>query len=298
MGAGASQDQRRREALGLGPPPPISSKSNRFGQQAPSPINPSNSNRVALHRAAIQEAGGPGILDGVQFSGAGLFGSGSSSSGVNPFTPPAFGSLLQGTGTNISLPENLTIENSFNPQDINSLRNFATDLNASPWLKLQQENITEQSQELSDQLASRRLGSLTTARENLAARRGLTSGAGERLEQRGIEATQSELQRVGRETGRQRRVAELAERESKLSVLKGLPQLGLAQSGRSADIQRLNISNVLQEKANERNAALETFRIQSGAEAARQQSQATTTAAENPPGLFGGGGFLGTGLFK
>lgn len=217
----------------------------------------------------------------------------------NPLSPPVPAALIEPTEQNPALPESLTVVNPFQEQiqrQLDELEKFATSEEDSIWLQKQKENIQLRADESRDLMRGNIARQVSTAREALAARGGLRSGAAERLEERGIEAAQMAEQGIGRDVAGLNLQAELAEAGNKLSTLQGLPSLTSSVAGQELGRQQTNVSNVLTQRQQDIQNRLKDFEIRAGIEAARRQAEAQRDIAQNTGGLFGGGGVLGLGI--
>ena len=195
-------------------------------------------------------------------------------------------SITQQYEQGLHLPTNLTMQSQYDSQYMDQLNQYANAEEASPWLNLQHEQIASEGATNRDLLEQQRLGGLTEAREGLAMRRGLSTGAGERLENAGMEAKMMENQRLSRELGEQGRMMTIAEEQAKLGVLEKMPGMEAQRATYESTLDQTNIANILAERAAEQQAQMQAYQTQMGAWAASQQADATAASA----GSGGGGG--------
>lgn len=174
----------------------------------------------------------------------------------------------------------------YNQQYFNNLASFAQSTGPSDWLTSVRSRYGQQS--LEAQEAARRQAA--TARlqgmEELGARRGLSTGAAERLATQGNLAEMLERQRIARGYAGMGAEADIAERAKKLDIQSMLPQLELDKARYESGLQQQSLSNLLEERAREHQYYLGRYQ----AEQARQGSESVANAqqASANRGMFQG----------
>ncbi len=188
----------------------------------------------------------------------------------------------------MSLGEDLTIQNNYNPQYMQNVSDFVDSTDVSPWAQmlLDRQGVEEQ-QALEDAQAQSMQG-MAGARAQLAMRGGLRSGARERIEQFGQEnllGAQQQVRRSG-ELGR----SDILGREeaNKMSLMAELPGMEFNRAQLDAATQETNIGNVLDQNRLLNEAQLRQYEADQRAWAAQQQGAAQRAS--------GGGCFTGESL--
>lgn len=207
-----------------------------------------------------------------------------------PIKPPEYGSPLVGAGTAedpYRLPTELQLESTYDPSYMARLGEYAYGEEPSPWLERQHELIGLDYATGREDLDAQLAGSMQQAREQLAMRGGMRTGAAERLEETGIWGQMMERQRLGRERQRQILGAELAEEESKLGIREQLPGMELSREQQDLARQEADIARLMDEQRFRYGTEQEKYKTQMAAWAAEQLGAATERAAGKDRGFLG-----------
>lgn len=217
-------------------------------------------------------------------------------------TPPQFQSLLdRETGL---MPSQYLRTNQLNTQGLEAIRGRALSTGPSAWAQMRgQELATEETQGM-NRLAAQAQGANAAARASLARRRGLSTGAAERLAQGGQRNTL--LARQGATLAGQQARQGLATEDERMrsNMLMQLPGMESQAEGVRQNVEASNIGAALGEVNAKRAADQAAYQAQMQAWAAEQQAKAIR-AAQSPsmlsqlgglgkaimPGLPGGFGF-------
>lgn len=150
----------------------------------------------------------------------------------------------------------------------------------NPWTRMQLTGNAMNTQNMVESAMNRSLAAEASARSNLAMRGGLSGGAAERL------AGQSRLAGMAG--------AQEASRQGAINALE------IGSQGFDKGMQGLSTwANMASGDVNARNNLLVANNaLESQMWAAKQAANAQRDTAKNTGGLFGQGGFLGTGLFR
>jgi len=196
-----------------------------------------------------------------------------------PVAAPERPSFLNGS---LTMPAELQIQNSYDPSYLNQYANYATSTEESPWLQLQRQQIGSDYANRGSQLQQQQAGGVNKGMEQLAMRRGLSGGAGERLAASGVGAGMMGQQGLAREREDAIRQMQIAEQTGKTNAMGQLPGMEIQRAQQEMAPQQYNIGNVLNEREREFGAEMDAYKTQMAAWAAEQQANAT--------GAAGGGG--------
>ncbi len=250
-------------------------------------LNPSWNTDLNLIAGGADKLGISEAIDGL-FDGdsnvPGLGGGGGSSytPSENPFEAPEYSQLLEDG----KMPSQYQVSAGAYPTSLQGFKDYATSDTASPWLQLTEQQIGDQGRAAGDLMSRQMQGQVAGARENLASKVGLKSGAAERLEAQGLREAMLGEQRLGQSVQDQLLDARQAEQTSKLGALGRLPGMEMAQSQLDMSAQQQNIANLMAERQSEYKAAQDMYNTQMQTWSALELAKATAAAG----GGGGGGG--------
>lgn len=203
---------------------------------------------------------------------------------LSPYATPQYPSVI----AEGQLPDYLQLQNVYDPKYLNQLQDYATSTKDSAWLSLMKTGIQSSAKSQKEEANLGSLGAAQAAKEQIAMRGGLSTGAKERLESSFKESQLGERQKINKYASDQELQAELAENQAKLEVQKQLPGMEAQRTTIELEKQVKNISNLMEERERERQAALGIYSMNMAAWAAQQQAIATAVAGGaqvNDPGF-------------
>jgi len=112
----------------------------------------------------------------------------------------------------------------------------------SPWTQLQNQQNAQLAQQQSQDIGAQNSAQVATARDNIAAGGGLTSGAAERLGNQGIQSSLLGQQGVQRNLMNANTNVGIAGRNQQLEALRNLPGMDLAQAQFNQNINNTNFA--------------------------------------------------------
>lgn len=208
---------------------------------------------------------------------------------------PFYGSILNKDKTSF-IDDTFNVRNEYDPRYQKELYDYATSTQDSPWLRLTKQQIAQEKTSQLGNIAAQADQGMANAREQLALRRGLTTGAGERLAGQGALAQMMGRQGVAGQSAANTLQAQLQEAQQKMAVQQSMPGLEMERARNAQAVQTQNIGNLMAEKQREYALNLDRWKTQEQVNAANTLGNQQMWAAQNTGGIFGQGGFLGTGL--
>lgn len=226
-------------------------------------------------------------------TGGGSSGSNSTSSSG---TEPQLGGLYNPLDASGNLQSQYQLSSGYaaNQDALNALKERAMGTGDSPWLSMSLEKQGLDEQKALDAANAQSTGSTAAARSNLGMRGGLSAGAAERLGAQGAENALNAGQNIRSQGATDRLGLQIADDQTKTSLLSQIPQMDLNYANQAADIQKYNINNALTAGQNQNQSLLDRYKIAMQGYGANQTANAI--ANSEPAGLFGGKGFLGLGI--
>lgn len=150
---------------------------------------------------------------------------------------PTFDGFLD---ENMELKDKYTIESQYDRSYLDDLHDYSSATTPSAWLQGREEGIRLDGANQRDMTEADRQGGLMRARENLAQRRGLMTGASERLEQSGLNQKMMENQKTARNISQEINKAYIDEEASKIGVRKALPDIEAGRATYESGIDKYN----------------------------------------------------------
>lgn len=183
-----------------------------------------------------------------------------------------------------------TARGSYNPQDLEALRNRASGQD-STWLNLMLQKQAESEAQARDLAARTGKTSMQDAWSQLAMRGGVSGGERERLAGMSAQAQARSMQDVARQGTLDRLGLQAQEEQTRLDLMKQLPQEQLRKAGffadianqdiaRQTDVDRFNTANALMQKTAVNANELEKYREQMRAWAAGKTADAQASAGK------------------
>jgi hypothetical protein len=184
---------------------------------------------------------------------------------------PKYQQVLNEQGTGFSDPNSFQVQNTYDPYYMQQYSNYAYDPNKSTWLQMMENQIGEQGVANREAAGQQVSSGVQGAMDALAMKRGLTTGAGERLAGQGSLAQMMENQRIARETQAKIGEANITEQANKLQAMGQLPGMELGRAQQAAGIGQTNIGTLMAERANQQKALQDAYNTKMQAWAAGQQ---------------------------
>lgn len=165
----------------------------------------------------------------------------------------------------------------------------------SPWLQMSLDAQALDQQQTQEGATKKMASETQSAMDRLASTRGLTGGASERLASQGATNAADLWSKIASEGDVTRSNLALQDQENFMNQQARNQQLDAAN-------EQMMFQALMADAQNRNQYNLGGYQSKMGAWAANQtanaQAEAQKKAAEETSGLLGGGGFLGTGLFK
>lgn len=193
----------------------------------------------------------------------------------------------------------------YDTQPLDTLKSNAESTSPSPWANLMSQTARTNTQQAGSDAAAQTAGSVAQGEGNLAMSGGLSSGARERLQQSGDQAGIGAQQNIARQGATDLSNIGLQDQSTKQQEMMALP--GMETQAYQTQLQPISMMGQAQAQdvANQGNsiAGLNSFNSsmygnQASMYGAARQADATQEAANEQAqssGLFGMGGFAGTG---
>lgn len=221
---------------------------------------------------------------------------GSNGVGIDPYTgqPTSPGYVVSYDPKTMNLTDYLS--GKYDGSGLQAFKDQAMRKGPSQWATLAGQSNRANESNSRERSAAESNSQTAQANDRLAAAGGLSSGARERNQQEGAKNYLSMSQDLARQGNLNDMQIGMNDEQNRIQQLSSLPGMEMQQAGMFEQAKNADISNTTaeNERRNAWNQNLYNQQMQSywAGKTADQEKY----NAEHPPGLFGGGGFLGTGI--
>lgn len=175
----------------------------------------------------------------------------------------------------------------YNTSYLNDLASYSGSTADSPWLQLMRTNLGGQSRYAQEQARQQGATAGLQGMDALASRRGLSTGAAERLGSQANLATMMEQQRIARDYTGKTQEATIEEARQKQALKQVLPQLEMQRAQYETGLQQSNLARLLEERARMHDYGMRKYEAEMTAQGASETAAAMQAQAENQ-GLLNG----------
>jgi len=197
---------------------------------------------------------------------------------------PQYSSILNPEMSDWREGVNTKVGFNYDPQYFNQMADYASSTEDSPWLQLMKSRLEEQKLQNVSDIMQQSAAAQAGAREQLGMRRGLSSGAAERIATQGSLGGMFARQQAAQDFGGRMQEAAIEEARQKQGTMLQLPQFELQRAQTQAGVEQQNIANLLNERAAQQKYAMDQYMTNMGVFGSEHQANAMM-AAGAPQGI-------------